>query len=417
MKKVLLIVGEELSANGICANAVMKELKSNGYEVVCVTNQEYNTPKSEIRNGIKIKRIKPRLTYRITAWCNKHNGSFSIFLSKLSFILNKIKLFLSIPSWPLISPLYSYRFYREAKNLYRTDKFDCIISVYSQIDTVIAGYLLKRKFPNIKFVPYFLDSLSGGYGPKAFDRNWTIKRGLKWEQILLKIADKIIVMKSSENHHNKYSKSRSYFSRMEFLDIPLLIENNSKEISTNIIEKEKINIVFVGSIPCHIRNPKYFLEIFRRITTENCKLTIIGTNTCPDVLKKAQIESTNNSIEVLNPVSHDEAISVLKNADLLLNIGNNLSSMVPSKIFEYMSIGKPIISTYPIEDEPSLEYLKKYPLSLLVKEDWERLNENVTRVENFIESYLGKQVNIADLKEEMHKNTPQAFVQEIKKIL
>ena len=45
-------------------------------------------------------------------------------------------------------------------------------------------------------------------------------------------------------------------------------------------------------------------------------------------------------------VSHTVAIQYMSEADFLLNIGNSISSMVPSKIFEYISTGKPIISIY-----------------------------------------------------------------------
>jgi hypothetical protein len=201
------------------------------------------------------------------------------------------------------------------------------------------------------------------------------------------------------------------------LDIPLLTLNYKEAGTTNILDTRKINLVYVGSIPYHIRNPKYILEIFKRLNIENCRLTIIGTNTCPEVISKAQSESTKSQIVTIKSVSHSEAISVLKKADILVNIGNNISSMVPSKVFEYMSIGKPIISTYPINDEPSLPYLKMYPLSLLLKEDWERIDEAVSLVETFIESTKGKQVNFDKLKEKMYINTPQAFVEEIEMLL
>ncbi|WP_404330369.1 glycosyltransferase [Mesobacillus maritimus] len=416
MKKVLVLVGEHMSANGICADAVMQELKSNGCEVDLITNQEYQVPKFEKNNGIKIKRIKPRLTYRMDSWCTNNKVPMSRILSKISYLLNKAKLFISIPTWPLVSPLYSYRFYKAAKSAYIRNEYDCIISVYTQIDTVIAGYLIKRKYPNVKFVPYFLDSLSGGIGPKIFSRNWTIRRGMKWERRLLKYADKIIMMESSRKHHEVFSKSESYFPRIKFLDIPLLTQKHEVEGTSEILEKDKINLVYVGSLPHHIRNPQYLLEIFKRLRIKDCVLTIIGTSTCNNMLENYQNESKKNKIVIINKIPHEEALKVLKNADVLINIGNNINSMVPSKIFEYMSIGKPIISTYPIEDEPSKKYLKDYPLSLLVKEDWNWIDKNVVKVENFIKDSRNHRVATEDLMVKMYRNTPQSFVEEIKKV-
>lgn len=417
MKKILILVGQKLSANGICINVIIEELARNDYQVFCLTNQEYGTSRTRIEDGVEIIGIKPRLTYIMTSWGNNHSGIISKLAKIVSSILNKTKLVLSIPTWPLISPIYSLRFYKAARDMYRINKFDCIISVYTQIDMVIAGHFIKRKFPEVKFVPYFLDSLSGGYGPKLFSKNWTINRGLWWERRLLNNADKIIVMKSSQKHHEIYSKSESYYSKMKILDIPLLTPSYNDEIETDLLDKSNINLVYVGSIPCHIRNPKYILEIFKKIKTKNCVFTIIGTNTCPEIIRKAQTESKDKKIVIMKQMPHDDVLRVLNNADVLINIGNNLNSMVPSKIFEYMSIGKPIISTFPIDDEPSIKYLSIYPLSLMIKEDWELLDENVCRVEKFIEEYAGKKVNLDELKEEMYYNTPQAFVEEINEML
>lgn len=37
MKTILVLIGEKLSANGICADAVMQEMQNRGYKVICVT--------------------------------------------------------------------------------------------------------------------------------------------------------------------------------------------------------------------------------------------------------------------------------------------------------------------------------------------------------------------------------------------
>lgn len=413
MRTILFLVGEKLSANGICVEAVMKELNTQGYKVICITNQEYKSTKSEMNDGIFIRRIKPRLTYRLKTWCDNHTGIMSILISKLSFVLNKIKLFLSVLSWPLISPLYTFRFYKEAKKIYDNEGYDCIISTYTQIDTIIAGYFIKKRNPEVKFVPYFLDSLSGGVGPKIFSKEWTIKRGLEWEKKLLKRANKIIVMKSSQKHHEKFSVLQEYYSKIRYLDIPLIIMNNSELARTNIIDHDNINLVYIGSIPYHIRNPEYILEVFKRLNLKKCTFTIIGTNTCPEIIKNAKDNCVKNQIKVIKSISHPEAMKVLRDADILINIGNNISTMVPSKIFEYMSTGKPIISTYPIEDEPSLAYLDNYRLSLLLDEKRGNIQNDVSRVETFIESSKGKKVDFDELKNKFYENTPQAFVKEI----
>ena len=171
MKRVLIIVTEEFSANGICVKAVINELIAQNFEVECITNKENSNSEQKGSRNIKYYYVKPRLAYRLLHSKKPKNKFVGKCRSSIAFLINKAKLIISIPTWPLISPLYAYRIYRLAKINHKNNPYDVIIPVYSQVDTIIAGHYLKKKFESIKYVPYFLDSLSGGYGPKIFSEN------------------------------------------------------------------------------------------------------------------------------------------------------------------------------------------------------------------------------------------------------
>ena len=176
MKKILFIVTESRSANGICVKAVMDELVDRGNEVFGLTNRELGDGKNdEIRNGVMYSTVKPRLCYRLDARAlSLPKGSkLRRLISLLSFVLNKAKLIITYPTWPLISSAYAGRIYRKAMSICKTQGIDTVIPIYTQIDTLIAAERIKRKIPNIKYVPYFLDAFSGGYGPKVFSKEWT----------------------------------------------------------------------------------------------------------------------------------------------------------------------------------------------------------------------------------------------------
>lgn len=66
---------------------------------------------------------------------------------------------------------------------------------------------------------------------------------------------------------------------------------------------------------------------------------------------------------------HDVALKYLDNADVLLSIGNKESPMAPSKIYEYISTGKPIIHFYTWDKDPCIEPLKKYGNAILINEN------------------------------------------------
>ena len=99
---ILFIVTESKSANGICCRAVMEQLVSEGHNIYCITNSEYTDfPKTD---GVFYKTVKPRLTYRLFAESEITEGINKKIRSFLAVVINKIKLFISIPTWPLISP-------------------------------------------------------------------------------------------------------------------------------------------------------------------------------------------------------------------------------------------------------------------------------------------------------------------------
>jgi hypothetical protein len=53
----------------------------------------------------------------------------------------------------------------------------------------------------------------------------------------------------------------------------------------------------------------------------------------------------------------------MQRADVLVNLANDNSNQIPSKIFEYMLELKPILNIYRLEDDVGTAYLKRYPLA------------------------------------------------------
>ncbi len=408
MKNHLFIVTESKSANGICCKAVMETLASNGDKCYCITNNEYDKfPRAE---GVEYITVKPRLVYRLFSKAEKLNGINKKFIFLTAQILNKLTLFLSIPTWPLISYGYSMRIYKAAYKICKEQKIDSIIPVYTQIDTLIAANKIKKKFPEIKLFPYFLDSFSGGYGPKLFSKEWTIKRGIKWEDRLLPKAEKIVIMKSSEEHYRKVACNKPYFSKMVFLDLPLYTKMKSNSIKCDLLPKDKINLLYIGTIPMHIRNPEYFFKVFNSVNNDNIQLNIVGN--CTNMAFLSEWQNKDSRIKVMPFVDHETAVSLMQNSDFLVNFGNNNSHMTPCKIFEYMSIGKPIISTSPIENEPSSIYLEKYPHSLIIKDYEGDIMQDSVKLAEFVDKNFECDENLySQLEQIYYMNTPKAFAE------
>lgn len=414
--RILFIVTESESANGICTRAVMNEFIKRGHNVLCITNQETGKENKYTQNGIVYYTVKPRLVYRLNnAYGEKTAGKTIKRNRSIAYLLNKLKLVLSLPAWPLISPAYANRITELSRSVHKQYQIDCVIPIYTQIDTLIAANKLKEENPDMKYVPYFLDSLSGGYGPRIFSSKWVYVRGVKWERRLLSHADLIIMMESAKKHYETCCSKERYYKKIKFLDLPLLIcDHEPKDYVESFLNKNKFNLLYVGSFPPGIRSPQYILDVFANIKDENWRFYFIGDNTCSILNEAAQKD---RRIVVVGRCDHEQAMKYESQADMLINIGNSNPNMTPSKIFEYMSWGKKIVSTAPIDDEPSLKYLKKYPLSIVLSEQELDIDKSAQKLLDFAKAENSICINEDDMNQIYYNNTPGAFVEMLNQIL
>ena len=108
-------------------------------------------------------------------------------------------------------------------------------------------------------------------------------------------------------------------------------------------------------------------------------------------------------------ISHDDVLEKIYNADVLLSIGNKESPMVPSKIYEYMSTGKPIIHFYFYDGDPCIEPLKRYGNALLIKDN-DKLSKD--KIFEFLKNF--KQLECKDIEKMFLTSTPKYTVDLLK---
>jgi glycosyltransferase involved in cell wall biosynthesis len=420
--KILILMGSYFpkpSANGICAQQIVNKLRDQGFDVTVVATKTLGLSEFEIIDGVEIYRIKGRWFNWVSEWCeNKHSQGFIRVIQKLNLLINRFKNFIFIPLWPLISPLYTFRLYRKAKELHNSNEYNGVISIYNPIDALIAGTLLKKKYKELKLVLYFLDTLSGGIVPQYFSREWLEKRGWFWESKFFKVADSICVM---ESHRKNYFREiyKPFQKKIKVVDIPLLRKLNPRlEGEKSIFSKEKINLVYTGLLLKKLKNPTYMLELLNRLNHDNeYSFQIFGGGDCFGLIESYKTKSIKDSIVMHGQVKVSKVHEALSNADILVNIGSSVDSQIPGKIFEYIASGKPIISTYQTENEPSIPYLKKYPLALLIKEDWENIDENVLRIIEFVNFSKGKTVSYDEVEEIFVNNTADSMVNKVLELM
>lgn len=396
--------------NGICVKRIVNELSKQNNQVLVLTQKVcYNQPHKEENDNVEIYSFKKSLQYFPNT--NKSNKTINRILIYFNRIIHLIWVVLGARLWPLSDPFLSYKYYRKACQLYKVKPFDTVVGVYNGMDELFASILLKRKFPHIRLIIYTLDALTGRRLPDSKRFKNVYKKSIqRWEDSAFKAADIICIMASHEAHYKDkfYDKIRNKILKM---DIPLLnpINDRNADIKrTYFNNTDKKIAVYTGLMRTDTGNPIYFLNILKIV--ENFEVHIFGT--IEEILLK-QIESSglmNSKVFFHGRVSHNEIIKIQLEADFLLTFGCTNPNMIPCKIFEYISTGKPIINFYRIPDDSALNYLNIYPNSLQIYEDNEKLSENTVLFSKFVKRDEFVTIDNNFLNENYYNNTTYPMV-------
>lgn len=401
------------SPNGICSREILMELNKEGFNTFCIAINSKENPKKEEIDQVEVIRINKS---RLDVSSGKNTTSkVYVALKKLLYFSKRLLL---TPLWPLITPINIFKFYQEAKGLHIEKKIDCIVAVYNPIESLIAGAIIKKKYPNISLIYYCLDSISAGVVPRFLTLKWTKKTGLWWEKKLYRFADKIIIIKANKNTLN--NEIRKKFARkIKFLDIPLVRQLKVEKEVENVFSDDSIDFVYTGSLSRGLRMPDYFLKMLENVSLEKeINFHVFGNIDNETMNLFNQNRNKNFNIKLYGHVDLETAYSAMSSADALVNFSNRGTKMIPSKIFEYISIGKPIVSFYDEEKNDSCyPYFEKYDLALQIQENSNNIKENSVLLLEFMNSLGELKPDFDKIMISFKDNTPKPMVDEIKKVL
>ncbi len=400
MKKILIMLGAyypNTSANGICVGRIVDELLLKGNEVFCLCNSQPNVSDTEHIGNLHIYRIKSLSTNKYWQLKNSSSNSFAKIYYSLAYKISVFGVMIrSLINFPVSSAARARKYYRTAEKIISKNCIDTVIGVNMPIEALYGAYLVKRKHQNIDFVPYCLDPVYGGADNKFLSDKTVNKRNYKFEQRMLEECTLFI---AQNEHLEHFEKAHSqHIGKLRFVGVPLLVRRDNFEKEA---EEGKKVLLYAGALSPKTRNPAYIFNVFKHV--KNVRLKMYVSN-IEDWVREAARGI--DSIEINGRISHEEILKEMSLADAFLNIGNTQSMFCPSKIVEYISYGKPIVSLYRTDNDTCRDYMLKYPLGLYIDE---RAVDFVTAAEK-IESFINTNSDIVHyntLKEIYYDNTPE----------
>ena len=172
---------------------------------------------------------------------------------------------------------------------------------------------------------------------------------------------------------------------------------------------------FFGSMYREIRDPRPAIALFNEVAKDP-EITVTFAGHLED-LPEEELFPKESNIRYLGVLKGDDLAKNYAETDVLINIGNSVDNQMPSKIFEYISTGKPIINIYKSPECPTLKYLARYPLALnLPEEDLKAdLPEKAAEVRIFIKTNQANHVPAEDIQKAFEANTFESFAAAIAK--
>ena len=378
-------------------------MKNSGrYEIHTLCLQYNGENEDEIVNGIYVHRVKP-----FWGQCFFYNIEKKNRLSRFIEVMQKMA---TIPFYPNTQPLTTKLYTTAAVNLMKKVNFDIVLSEHHGLMTLIAGCRLMEDNKNLKHIAFLWDPLKGEMRTKYLPSSFTERKVEQLEQYVAKQTSLEVSMAIMKNFFEKKGDIAS--DHRIFLDIPTLLQPE-KEVNTDnlmLLKEGSINIVFSGKLSISERNPLPVIDLLNK-SKEAERINLIFFSMGSKEAIENAAKRFKGSILYHDYISLDELHTIYRRADYLLNISHINPNMVPSKIFEYMSYGKPILSFFVSDGDAAESCIRQYPEGLCI--DLKRDDkDNIDMINNFFEA-MHKIVPFEFVKQTFSNNTPEAYLRVI----
>lgn len=413
MKKILFLTdmwSPQPTANVICVKNIASVLIERGYKVYA--NAFEGEPKQckNVIDGVDIVYTKPSLARAmITKAMYASNPIKKLIYNKIGIALNRITRLIFLPFYPIVAPSFSKRWSEKICKQIAGNNIDIVISVNAPLDSIATGYLVKKKCPYVKWVAYYIDGGSNYGKEQSF---LTLKmmlqrKSIKWENKVLELADKIIIM---EGHADYYRSvlTKSNFFRMKVLNVPLFNISQMSSDSHCFENSDKEIWTYMGTIRRGFYDPQKLFSWFEEYSrSHNAELHLYGATNMDEFIRK---NSDGKHIIYHGLIPHDEVEKILNKSNVLVYFRSEKIDSVSGKFFEYIMFQKPIVYFGPKNDINWIQ-LQKYPLGVAIDQDTGEQTKSLDLI--FNKKYT---VSKELLWKNYYTSTPDAFADVIDKI-
>lgn len=290
-----------------------------------------------------------------------------------------------------------------------SDPVDLMVATCFPIEGLLAASDYCGQHPETRLVPYFFDPYADNQtmhrtpanARRKFDRHVAI------ESELLRRADRILMLHHIRPHFEVYHHHD--LKRCIFVEHPTLFlragnsaqkpaESESDDGCAPDGTGRPLSLIYTGSVNQTIRPPAAVLSCLielAQVLPITADFYVAG-NAAGDV--RAAAKAHPDVIRCSGFIAKDMADRAVDEADVLINIGNTNLNQSPSKIFEYLGTGKPILHFAFVDGDEVERLLIDYPLAQTVHLNSGGEAETVSAVKSFLSENARRRVDADTLR-------------------
>ena len=276
----------------------------------------------------------------------------------------------------------------------RTLRALCNENEYDWVVSVSYPFMMHRLVQHFhpKHVHWAMYQLDPFYHNATYSKQREGQR-LLLERTVAAEADAVFYVPEQAPDYQR-SEFQAFLSKYYPLHYPNFVEPERESLPNPLrTEPGTVNLLYLGTLYAEIRPPDALLKLFERMYAQCAKLrlhlvgSVFGVGAGETVARFK--ERLGDAIQTYQPMPTEQAKAAMCAADVLVNIGNIIQNQMPSKLWEYIATGKPILGVCMTRECNTLPYLTQYPSQTCVFADEVNQDSAVERVVDFCVSKAG----------------------------
>jgi glycosyltransferase involved in cell wall biosynthesis len=340
-----------------------------GHRIDIVSAWKGGDAREERRNGVAIHRVGGSIVERLRGLLGQssHRGNDAPATDDRSAspLLRAAKGLYAATLKRLYWPDYAFHWYpaalARARALCRANSYDAVISVSHPFTPHLVGLALKRRMPSLRWLVDIGDPFSL---LAEIPLNNTVlyhRLSRRAEATVLRDCDAVAV--TVERCRADLVDSFAIDPGKIAVIPPLLSLPVLADTAAPLFAREETHLVFIGTLYRALRDPSPLLALFRALQRRRADLHLHffgALNDCAPCF--AGVDAHN--IHRHGVVPRETIAAAMRDADILVNIGNATPHQLPSKLVEYAAAARPILNLASRGGDTAAAFLATYPAAL-----------------------------------------------------